>query len=738
MVKDLTKKVLELMKHPERIRNIGIIAHIHHGKTTLTDNLLAGAGMLAEDLAGEAMFTWWHEQERERELTIYGAAVSMVHEYENKEYLINLIDTPGHVEFSGEVTRALRATDGAIVVVDFVDGVMPQTEAVLRQALKERVKPVLFINKTDRAITELQLSPEKIMEKIAKIINDVNSLILKYAPKEFKDKWLVKVQDGSVAFGSAKDHWALSIPFMQKTGVKFQNIIKIYTEISDKKERRKKLGEIAPLHKVVLDMVIRHLPSPVEAQKYRIPHLWHGDLNSEYGKALLNCDSNGPAIAVVTKILIDRHAGEVATARVWSGTIKKGQEVFLVNSKQKLKVQQVAIYKGIHRLPVEEAKAGNVIALVGMRGLRSGETIVEVRGEEVPNIEPFEEIKHYLEPVVTKAVEPINPSDLPRLIEVLKLIEKEDPTVKIEINQETGEYLISGLGELHLEILEYRIKNDFKVPVKTSNPIVVYRETVRKTTPEPVEGKSPNKHNKFYIIVEPLPYEVYMKIREAIRNGELHEGKIRKEDVWKKLVELGLDKEEARRTKMIYRENLFIDMTRGIIHLGEVMDMVLNAFKSVMDQGPLAREPCMGLKVKLVDAILHEDPIHRGPGQVIPAVRYAIKEAMRRADLTLYEPVQIIEIDVSPEYMSQAINVVQRRRGQILDMITSEDLVKIKAKLPVAEMFGFTDELRSATSGRGVWFLVDQIFEKVPEELVSKVVQEIRKRKGLPLDQEIV
>ena len=268
----------------------GFIIH----NTTLTDTLLAGAGMLSEEVAGEAMFTWWHETERERELTVFGACVSMVHEYEGKEYLINLLDTPGHVDFSGEVTRACRAIDGAVVVVCAVDGVMPQTEAVLRQALKERVKPVLFINKVDRLITELKLTPEQVMQRIAKIINDVNALIRKYAPPEFKDKWMVKVQDGSVAFGSARDHWALSVPYMQKTGVKFQDIIKIYEEIQDKEERRRKLRQIAPCYKVVLDMIVRHLPSPVEAQKYRIPAIWHRDLNSEYGKALLNCDPNGP------------------------------------------------------------------------------------------------------------------------------------------------------------------------------------------------------------------------------------------------------------------------------------------------------------------------------------------------------------------------------------------------------------------------------------------------------------
>ena len=307
MSSKLTEKVLELMNKPEQIRNIGIVAHIHHGKTTLTDNLLAGAGMLAEDLAGEAMFTWWHETERQREMTVYGAAVSMVHNYEGKDYLINLVDTPGHVEFSGQVTRAARAIDGAIVVVDFVDGVMPQTESVLRTVLKEYVKPVLFINKTDRAITELKLPPEKIIEKIAKIVVEVNRLIEKYAPPEFKDKWKVNVTDGTVAFGSAKYHWALSVPYMKKAGVSFKDIIKIYEEAGEDKEKLKELArKVAPVAKVILDMVVKHLPSPKEAQAYRIRKIWRGDIESSLGKAMVNLDPNGPVLINVTNVIIDK------------------------------------------------------------------------------------------------------------------------------------------------------------------------------------------------------------------------------------------------------------------------------------------------------------------------------------------------------------------------------------------------------------------------------------------------
>ncbi|MEM5846787.1 MAG: GTP-binding protein, partial [Candidatus Aenigmatarchaeota archaeon] len=251
----MIERIKEVMKDPARIRNVATSSHVHHGKTALTDNLMAGAGMLAEEMAGKVMYTWFDEQERRRQLTIYGANVSMVHEYEGKDYLINLVDTPGHVDFGGDVTRAMRAVDGTIVLVCAVEGIMPQTETVFRQALREYVKPVLFINKTDRLIKELKLSPEDIQKRFEEIIRDVNILIQKYAPEEFKNKWLVSVANGSVAFGSATKRWAISIPYMQKTGITFKEIIEL--TLAGKEDE---LAKKAPLHQVVLDMIIKHLP----------------------------------------------------------------------------------------------------------------------------------------------------------------------------------------------------------------------------------------------------------------------------------------------------------------------------------------------------------------------------------------------------------------------------------------------------------------------------------------------
>ncbi|MEM5801981.1 MAG: elongation factor EF-2 [Candidatus Aenigmatarchaeota archaeon] len=722
--KEMFERIKEVMKDPSRIRNIATSSHVHHGKTTLTDNLAALAGMISEKVAGDVesgMLTWFDEQERKRQLTIYGANVSMVHEYEGKDYLINLVDTPGHVDFGGDVTRAMRAVDGTIVLIDAVEGIMPQTETVFRQALREYVKPVLFINKTDRLIRELKLTPQQMQERFETLIKEVNELIQKYAPPEFKNKWLVSVMDGTVAFGSAFRKWAISIPFMQKTGITFKDIINLTLE-----GREEELAKKAPLHQVVLDMIIKHLPSPMEAQKYRLPKIWKGDLNSEIGRQMLAVDPNGHLAAIVTKMVPDPHIGFAATARIFSGKIYKGKEVYLVGQRKKEKIQVVAIYKGIERIPVEEVTAGNIAAIVGIPDAFTGETVCDA--DYI--IDPFEEIKHLYEPVVTKSIEPKNPMELPKLVDMLKKIAREDVTLVVKINQETGEYLVSGLGELHLEAkVENKLK-ELGIEVEMSKPIVVYREYISQPGPV-VEGKSPNKHNKLYISVEPLEDGVYKAMLEGEIPSEI-EPKTKHLELFKKLSQYGMNYDEAKNTILIHNKNILLDLTKGVQFMNEIIEMVKDAFVEMMDEGPLAKEPCTKLKVKIIDADLHEDPVHRGPGQIMPAVRWCIRESMLRSGIVLLEPKQIIRIDVPSELIGEVIREVENRRGQILDIREERGATVITAKMPVSDMFGFDAALKSATSGRGFYSLIEVSFEKLPTELFEKTVKEIRKRKGLP------
>jgi len=713
--------ITNLMKKPEQIRNIAIAAHIDHGKTTFSDNLLAGAGMLSEETAGQQRALDFHEDESSRGITIDSASVSMIHNVKGKDFLINLIDTPGHVDFGGDVTRAMRAVDGCIVLTCAVEGVMPQTETVLRQALKELVRPVLFINKVDRLIKEVKLTPEEMQERFMKTIVHVNKLIKEIAPEGYKEKFQVSVNDGSVAFGSAFHNWGLSVPYMKEKEISFKDIIEAY-----EKDNHKELAKKAPIHEVVLNMSIQHHPNPVNAQAYRIPKIWPGDKDSKIGQDLIKCNPAGELAFVPTKIVVDKHAGEVAAGRLFSGTIKQGDEVYLNQAKTKTRVQQVSVYKGAKRTIVEEVVAGNIAGVVGLRDVVAGETV------STTPIEPFEAITHLFEPVVTKSIEPTKSADLPKLVDILRQVGKEDPSLKIEINEETGENLISGMGELHLEIIENRIKTEKGMDIKTSAPIIVYRETVGKES-APSEGRSPNKHNSFFITVEPLEDAVY----QAIQKGEIHEKRYKKKDeqLTVALQAAGISNDEIKNYRDIYKGNVLLDETRGEVHMVEVIDMIMDGFEQVMDAGPLAREPCAKLKISIVDIKLHEDAIHRGPAQVYPAVRDAIAGAMKNTGTVLFEPLQTHVIEAPNEFMSAITKLVSTKRGQLINVEQDASGVVIKAKLPVSEMIGWSSDLRSATEGRGVSSLADQNFEKMPRELQDDVVKKIRDRKGLAENQ---
>jgi elongation factor 2 len=717
---DNIKRAQALMTKPKQIRNIGTAAHIDHGKTTFSDNLIAGAGMMSEDLAGKQLMLDYDEQEQARGITINAANASMVHMYKGQEYLINLIDTPGHVDFGGDVTRAMRAIDGAFILACAVEGVMPQTETVIRQAIKEKVRPILFINKVDRLINELKVTPEQMQKRLTEIITEVNGKIVKLLPDDLKKAWALDVTGGTVAFGSAYHNWAISVPFMKRTGITFKEIYQYCAE-----GKQKELAKKAPIHEVILDICIEHMPNPLDAQKMRVPQIWKGDLESEVGKSMMNCNPNGPVAMMVTKIIMDPHAGEVAIGRLFSGKVCRGMELSISGMPNRNRVQQVSLAVGADRIPVDEIDAGNIVAITGLKDAISGSTI-----SSDPAMESFEKMTHYSEPVVTVAIEAKHMKDLPKLVDVLRSVAKSDPSIQVEINQETGEHLMSGMGELHLEITLYRIINEHKVEIKSTPPIVVYRESVEKLTPKEFEGKSPNKHNKFYVTTEPLALNIVEEIKSgkiASEGGRIKDAKA----MMVQLQELGMPKDEAKSIVAIYGPNIFLDMTKGIQNLHETMELCKEAFIEVMKRGPLADERVMGVKVKLMDAKLHEDTIHRGPAQAIPAMRQAIYGAMCLSGRTLLEPKQKVQINVPQEVMGAATREMQQRRSVIEDMEQEGEMVIIKAKAPVAEMFGFSNSMRGATGGRALWSTENCGFEMIPRELLDEVVGKIRTRKGL-------
>ena len=714
------KKIVEqcerLMDEPENIRNIAIAAHVDHGKTTLTDNLLAGAGMISDDTAGEQLAMDTEEDEQERGITIDAANVSMTHEYEEEDYLINLIDTPGHVDFGGDVTRAMRAVDGALVVVDAVEGAMPQTETVLRQALREGVKPTLFINKVDRLISELQEGPEEMQERLLGVIRDVNDLIRGMTEEmdDVNEDWTVSVEEGTVGFGSALYKWGVSFPSMQRTGMDFGEIMEL-----ERGDKRQELHERTPLSDVVLDMVCEHFPNPVDAQPRRIPRIWRGDDESELAEQMRFVDADGEVVFMVTDIGIDPHAGEIATGRVFSGTLEEGQQLYVSGTAGKNRLQNVGLYMGGEREEVDRVPAGNIAAVGGLDDAIAGSTVSSIE------MTPFESVDHISEPVITKAVEAKSMDDLPKLIETLRQVSKEDPTIQIEINEDTGEHLISGQGELHLEVVTQRIERNQGIPVQTGEPIVVFREQPQQESDE-VEGISPNRHNRFYISVEPLDDALVEKIKLGDVSMDMPEQERREV-----LQDAGMDKETSQNVEEMHNTNIFIDDTKGIQHLNETMELVIEGLEEALDEGPLAGEPVEGALLRLHDARLHEDTIHRGPAQVIPAVRNAVHQALVDAEVRMLEPIQEVRIDVPGEHMGPASGEIQGRRGRIDDMYQEGDLQVVEGIAPVDEMIGFSSDIRSATEGRASWNTENAGFRVMADNLQRETIMEIRERKGM-------
>ncbi|MDP2717623.1 MAG: EF-Tu/IF-2/RF-3 family GTPase, partial [Candidatus Micrarchaeota archaeon] len=523
------------------------------------------------------------------------------------------------------------------------------------------------------------------------------------------------VQKGNVAFGTGFHKWAISAPTMKKFNISFKDMYDLCVA-----ENHKELQAKAPLDDVILGMVVEHLPSPDQAQKYRIPVIWHGDKESTHGKAMVACDPNGPATFMITAIQVDPHAGDVAVGRIYSGKLRKGTELYLASQYSSEKLSGVAIYMGADRMIVDEAMPGNIVALVGLKDMYAGETLSE--GE----MTPFEKIKHHSAPVVTKSIEAKNPRDLAKLVEVLRKIGKEDPTLLVEINHETGEHLMSGMGELHLEIIEYKIKNERGVDITTSPPIVVYHETIAATGPE-LEGKSPNKHNKFKLYVEPMEASVL----KAFVDGTL-DASLKGKEQSDRFIEAGLPRDEAKKIMKVYGENLFIDATKGVQGLQDIKELLVEAFIDAMKKGPLAKEQCVGVKVKLTDANIHVDPAHRGPAQIIPAIRRPIYASMLMAGCVLQEPKQKLFVNTPTDYMSGIINLVQGRRGQVQDIQQEGEAVAISCKVPVSAMFGFASEIRGASQGRAAWYYEYAGYEKLPSNLQAEIIAQIRKRKGEP------
>merc|ERR1712176_1732916 len=724
----------------------------------------------------------------ERGVTIKSTGVSLYFELDEEDgkgaqpHLINLIDSPGHIDFSSEVTAALRITDGAMVVVDCIEGCAVQTETVLRQSLAERVKPCLFVNKVDRCILELQMEPEDMYGRFRKAIEDVNVIVATYNDELMGDVQ-VSPDKGTVAFGSGLHGWGFNVErfakiYASKMGVDKEKMMKrlwgdsffnakkktwtnlqqpegcdsplprafcqfIMTPINqlmraimdDQKEKYEKmmttLGIVLkgddkalqgkPLMKrtmqiwinaadTLLSMIVTKLPSPRVAQKYRVENLYEGPMDDEAAKAIRSCDKEGALMMYVSKMVPTSDKGRFyAFGRVFSGTIATGQKVriqgphYKPGSKEDLHVksiQRTVLMMGRTTEQIADVPCGNTVALVGVDAfiLKSGTLSTFDDSHNIADM------KYSVSPVVKVSVKPKDGKDLPKMVEGLKKLSKSDPLVVCTI-EESGEHVIAGCGELHVEICLKDLREDYaQCEFSVGDPVVSYRETVTEESSVVCLSKSPNKHNRIYLQARPMCED----LAEAIEEGKAGPKADPKEraKLLREKPEFDFDENSARKIWAWGPEtdgpNLVVDVTQGVQYINEIKEHVNSAFQWTTKEGPLCEENMRGIRYDIKDVTLHADSIHRGAGQIMPPTRRCCFAAEMTAKPTLQEPVFLVEITCPQEAMSGVYSCMNLRRGCVFEENPREGtpLIQVKAYLPVAESFGFVAALRQATSGQ--------------------------------------
>ncbi len=719
-------EILNLMEKTASIRNIGFVGHIDHGKTTLSDSLLSEAGLLSPDLAGEARALDYLEEEQRRGITMKSTNISLYYEKsleEHEPFLINLVDTPGHLDFSGKVTRALRLVDGVVVVVDAVEEIITQSETVIRQALQEGVKPVLFINKVDRLIRELRLSDEEIRKKYTRIINDFNTLLERYADPPYNKDWKVSPAAGNVAFGSALHKWGFTSKILEKSFIKFKEIKERYNKDTYSKETYSDLAVYLPIHTAILEMVVDHLPNPLQAQKYRIKKIYEGDLSSDVGNAMTNCDPEGPLIVCLSKVQADKH-GLVATGRIFSGQCSNKTEVFCLQKNIFESIQRIAIFMGQRREQVDSIPVGNIVAIEGLKEIRSGETIVDPN--YIDKMVPFENVKYVTTPVVTVSIEPEYLRDLEKMKELIENLLIEDPNLKFEINEENGEFLLSGVGPLHLEITANDIEKR-GVEVTTSEPRPVFKESCRNQSSE-ISVTSSNNKNSLKLKIERLDkktlrffqthdykaFKPFERLRTALNeNTNLSDSEI--ENFWNC---------DEHQNMLIYHGNDDLDDFH--------QNLIIEIVEKIALNGPLCGEKLTELKIVIKDLNIVNLDEETAFTELSAMFYDAIKRGLNEAELILMEPIYHTIIQLPPDYIKSALSLLTKYSAKIKDVNQENDYQAIiEILLPVRHSIKFAEEIRSATSGRAFWQNEFYAFLEVPSNEAENLINNLRFIKGL-------
>lgn len=719
-------EILNLMEKTQNIRNFGLVGHIDHGKTTLSDSLLSEAGFLSPDLAGEARALDFLEEEQRRGITMKSANISLYYDKSlegHDPFLINLVDTPGHLDFSGKVARALRLVDGVVVVVDAVEEVITQSETVIKQALQEGVKPVLFINKVDRLIRELKLSDEEIKEKYIRIIKSFNTLIERHAEHPFNKRWKVSPLAGNVAFGSALHKWGFTLNILEKSTIKFKDIRERYNKETYTKETYADLATYFPIHKAILEMIVDHLPNPIEAQKYRIEKIWDGRIDTEIGQAMVNCDPNGPLIVCLSKVQVDKH-GLIATGRIFSGSCTNKREIFLLNENEYERIQRIAIFMGQRREQVDKIPAGNIVAIEGLKNIKSGETIID--SNSIDEMVPFESVKYVTMPVVTASIEPEYLRDLDGMKELIENMLIEDPNLNFEINEESGEFLLSGVGPLHLEVTAYEIGKK-GVSVSISEPRAVFKESCRYNS-SLIKVVSSDGKNKLNLRVERLDNKT-VRFFQNIDYKTIKPFDTLKE-VLKEKTAL-TDEEIEKFMNCDEDQNVLIYM--GDKELDQInKNAILEIFEKIHLNGPLCSEKLSEIKVTIENLNLDNDSQEYVFTELSTMLYDAIKKGLTEAELVLLEPIYHTIIQLPPTHIRNTLSLLSKYSAKIKSMDQEKEYQAIiEILLSVRNSIKFAEDIRSTTSGTAFWQNEFYAFMEVPIHESKQIIDNLRFVKGI-------
>ena len=700
-------RIINLLKNPKNFRNMAIIAHVDHGKTTLTDSLIAQAGFLNKELAGSMLLLDSMDQQKERGITIKTGNISIPYlPLQSKTgYLINLKDTPGHADFANQVTKALRSVDGGLLLVDAMEGCMTQTQGVVAAAVKEGLPLILFINKVDRMIRQLNFNLEQIHDRLKHVVQSINQLISNLTG--FQGSYF-GLQRG-VILGSALDRWAFTLQGLRAKGLKFSSFIPRI------KQRDRTLCQEHNLARCVLNMVCTQFKNPSQGQQVKLKALFPSDYEN-LPLDLMCADPQGVFRGVVTDVNYSKNLGALTTVRVMSGTLRKGSMVFRSHDSycNPKRVTKLCLDMARGRVQVSQVPAGGVALIQGV-DLIIGETITD--NNEPKTLVTFPGMSYSRQSVVIVSLKPKSSGQVPKLLAGLRQITAHDPTLKFDYIKSVQEFQLRGVGQLQLDVALTRLQTEHGVQVQRGVPKVSYSQTL----PFGAQGQSrqvrtPNGLNDFKLHMALLPTELSERLSRDQIDFKRLPGV---------LEQYGFDRRLARRCGGILPGgSLYFNDTRGALYMEESRQNILTALQGALQKGPLLGKPLRGLAISLTYAVIHQDPLRRTALQFRHAFTEAITDLLTKIGSVVLEPIVSLQVSIPEQpsrYMTQVIRDLDNRRGVLQDTRQGSfsGYVVLVYNIPLIETFGLNPILMSKCQGRVMMSMKHKGYKPVPESLLA-------------------